>query len=104
MCSVKSRERRSLTIPSWEETEGSEDTGVKIWCCQLKWKLSFRVYLVLAKGGMQISSTHLRKELNENEGEELVEELETMALSPRLLASMIQAGQVMTNRVMLVLS
>jgi hypothetical protein len=48
---------------------------------------------VLAEGGTQISSTRLRKELNEKEGEELVEELETMALTQRLLVNVIQAYQ-----------
>jgi hypothetical protein len=49
---------------------------------------------VLAEGGTQISSTRLRKELNEKEGKELVEELETMALTQRLLVNVIQAYQV----------
>jgi hypothetical protein len=48
---------------------------------------------VLAGEGLQISSTLLRKALNKKEGEKLVEELKTMTLSPRLLVSMIQAGQ-----------
>jgi hypothetical protein len=37
-------QRKQLSgYSSWEEMEGGEDTGVKTWYCQPKWKPSFRV-------------------------------------------------------------
>jgi phosphopantetheine adenylyltransferase len=91
------KERR-LQLPgysAWQRFERSGEAGGEVWYCHELSMPSFRVYLLLSgQEGELVSSTRLRQVLAEKKGEEMVEELKTMALCPARLARMLQNGQV----------
>jgi hypothetical protein len=80
---------------AWQRLESRGGSARDIWCCERILTPSFPVYLILSgQEAKDFSSTRLRKALKEKEGEDLMMELETMALNPSRLVRLMLTGEV----------